>query len=382
MSTLKHFTILSVIAILVVSCSLPGMAPEIATETPSPALTVPQKVLALVPPGASATPTPFLPLPPTSTYIPTDFPTTTPLPPTPTAVPSATLVPTQGKVKPIKPVEKSWADYPGPTIWPDLDIPAPTGILAHPKGQVNILLLGSDQRQGDSGFRTDTILLLTLNPSGGTVNITSFPRDLYVYIPGWTMQRINTAMAFGGFDELALTFEYNFGVHPDHYVLINFSSFEQVIDDVGGINVNVAVSLTDERTNYGDYTMPAGMRHMDGETALWYVRSRHSTNDFDRGRRQQEVIIGLFNRLFSTEAMSNAHQLFRDYQQNVTTDMSFSDIEPLLPMAPTIKRSLIHHYYISPAVVYDWITSQGAMVLVPIRDAVLEVMYKALNSPQ
>ena len=127
--------------------------------------------------------------------------------------------------------------------------------------------------------------------------------------------------------------------------------------------------------------MPAGLRHMDGETALWYVRSRHSTSDFDRGRRQQEVIIGIFNSLLSMDAVSNAHQLFHDYQKNITTDMAFSDITPLLPMATTLKRSRIHHYYISPTEVYDWITSQGAMVLVPVREAVLEVMRKALNSP-
>jgi LCP family protein required for cell wall assembly len=369
MSPLKRFIILNVIAILVVGCNLP----RIEAATPSPALALSQKVIALVPAGATITPTPFLPLPPTPTYIPTDFPTSTPLPPTPT------LVPTQGIAKPV---EKSWGDYSGPTIWPDLTIPDPTGILAHPKGQVNILLLGSDQRQGDPSFRTDTILLLTIDQSKGTVNITSFPRDLYVYIPGWTMQRINTAMGFGGFDALALTFEYNFGVHPDHYVLVNFSSFKQIIDDMGGIKVNVAVPLTDQRDEYGNFTMPAGMKHMDGETALWYVRSRHSTSDFDRGRRQQEVIIAIFNSLLNRDAFSHAKQLFKDYQNNMTTDMSFNDIAPLLPMATTLKHTNIHHYYIGPTEVYDWITSQGAMVLVPVRDAVLEVMRKALNSPE
>jgi LCP family protein required for cell wall assembly len=372
MPTLKRIIILNIIAILVAGCGLPGMA----ATTPAPALAISQKVYALALPGASATPTPFLPLPPTSTYIPTDFPTSTPLPPTPTAAPTA--VPTQGIAKPV---EKSWADYPGPTIWPDLTIPAPTGLLAHPKGQINILLLGSDQRPADPSFRTDTILLLTIDPPKGTVNITSFPRDLYVYIPGWTMQRINTAMGFGGFDELALTFEYNFGVHPDHYVLVNFSSFKQIIDDMGGIKVDVAVSLTDQRDEYGDFTMPAGRWHMNGETALWYVRSRHSTNDFDRGRRQQEVIMGIFNSLLNMDAFSNARQLFHDYQKSITTDMTLDDITPLLPLATTLKRNNVHHYYISPAVVYDWITSQGAMVLVPIREAVLEVMRKALNTP-
>jgi hypothetical protein len=88
---------------------------------------------------------------------------------------------------------RSWNDYAGPSIWPDMQAYAPAGILSHPEDQINILLLGSDKRPNDSGFRTDTIQLLTINPSAGSVKLTSFPRDLYVNIPGYTVQRINTA---------------------------------------------------------------------------------------------------------------------------------------------------------------------------------------------
>ncbi len=323
---------------------------------------------------ATVTPTPFQPVPPTPTYVPTAYPTSTPtLTPTLAASPTPTAIVGQ---------EKTWADYPGPTVWPDIAVPAPAGILPEPSGQVNIVLLGTDQRIDDVGFRTDTILLLTLNPSLGTANITSFPRDLYVYIPGWTMQRINTAMFWGGFQSLALTFEYNFGVRPDFFVLINLFVFPKVIDSLGGIDVNVAVTLTDHRDGYGYYTVYPGVVHMDGATALWYVRSRYSTSDFDRGRRQQEVITACFQALLKKDALDRAAQIYSLYIQNVSTNMSFDEMAAFLPLAAKLTdTSRIHHFYISPQQVMDWTNTSGAMVLLPIHDAVMEVMRQALNSP-
>jgi len=324
------------------------------------------------PADATATVTPFQPIPPTPTYIYTDIPTP--------EVQRNAVEPTPAGVQP--PVAKSWADYPGPIVWPDIDIPAPTGLLEQPSGQINILLLGSDQRPNDGGFRTDTIQLVTINTDMGTVNVTSFPRDLYVYIPGYTVQRINTAFAFGDFESLALTFEYNFGVHPDHYVLINFWSFVQIIDSLGGITVDVERPLTDHRDGYGNYTVPAGSIHMDSATVLWYVRARYTTSDFDRGRRQQEVLEAIGKKLLSLNALARVPELYDIYRNNVTTDLSLDDILPLLPLAAKLgDTSRIHRFGIGPNQVYDWTNYSGAMVLVPIREAVMEVMRQALNSP-
>ncbi|RPI35174.1 MAG: hypothetical protein EHM70_00440 [Chloroflexota bacterium] len=365
--------LLILVTLFIPACMAPGMIGFTPESTPahspggsSPAVQAPA--------NSTATATPFMPLPPTSTYVPTDFPT-----PVPTEIPTEVPAPanqfTNG-------ASKSWDDYAGPTVWPDIDLPAPVGILPQPEGQVNIVLLGSDQRQDDYGFRTDTILLLTLDPSAGTANITSFPRDLYVYIPGWTVQRINTAFPHGGFDTLSETFEYNFGVSPDYYVLINFWSFTQVIDTLDGIDVNVGAYLSDHRDKYGNYSVSPGIVHMDGETALWYVRARYSTSDFDRGRRQQEVIQAIFMRLLSLNAVSRAPELFDIYKRNVTTDIALEDITPLLPLAANLSdSSLIHHYYIGPEQVISFRNSSGAAVLLPIREAVLEVMRQALNSP-
>ena len=332
----------------------------------------PGSMIVWAPADATATVTPFQPVPPTPTYIITEIPTP--------RVKVKTLEPTPAGVQP--PVAKSWDDYPGPIVWPDIDIPSPTGLLEQPAGQTNILLLGSDQRPSDGGFRTDTIILVTLNSELGTVNVTTFPRDLYVYIPGYTVQRINTAFAFGDFESLALTFEYNFGVHPDHYVLINFWSFVEIVDSLGGINVQVERTFTDHRDGYGDYTVPAGSVHMDGQTVLWYVRARYTTSDFDRGRRQQEVLEAIGNRLLSLNALTRAPELYEIYRNNVTTDLSVENVLSMIPLAAKLSdSSRIHRFAIGPGQVYNWTNYSGAMVLVPIREAVLAVMYQALNSP-
>ena len=319
----------------------------------------------------TATATPFQPIPPTPLV--TDGNSSALTTPMISASPEITVTATP---KPI------WGDYPGPTIWPDIDMPAPVGLLPHPDGQVNILLLGSDQRPNDGGFRTDTIQLLTINPNEKTVKLTSFPRDLYVYIPGYTVQRINTAMGWGGFEALASTMEYNFGVRPDHYVLINFWTFKDIIDAIGGITVYAGQDLCDQRDGYESYCVYQGSTWMDGETALWYVRSRYATGDIDRGRRQQEVLQALFDQLVSIDGLQRLPELYGYYHQSVTTDLDLGTLTSLLPTAIHMgDASNIGRYSIGDAQVYDWTNTNGAMVLVPIREQVLAIMSQAISQP-
>jgi LCP family protein required for cell wall assembly len=257
----------------------------------------------------------------------------------------------------------------------------PPGLLPQPKGQINILLLGSDQRLRSYGFRTDTIILATVNPAENTVNLTSFPRDLYVNIPGGNTNRINTAFARGGFETLASTFEINFGVRPDFYVLTNFWSFTEVVDSLGGVDVYASQALS-EYTARGWFTIPAGLNHMDGATALYYARSRKSTSDFDRNRRQQEVAKAIFTKLMSLYTISKIPDLYGIYVDNVTTNIRFKDAIPLIPVAARINDAdQIKHYFIGRKQVSNWTTSGGAAVLLPNQVAVMDIMRKALNSP-
>ncbi|MCW5873249.1 MAG: LCP family protein [Anaerolineales bacterium] len=280
-------------------------------------------------------------------------------------------------------VDLGFGDFPGPTEPSDLDIPSQMGKLPQPDGQINILILGSDQRPNDGGFRTDVIELLTINTQDKTVSLTSFPRDLYVYHPGWRITRINAGMQRGGFEMMADTMAYNFGVKPDYYVLINFSGFMQMVDALGGVDVQVARPLWDEREGPGDFSVPSGQVHMDGETALWYVRSRGTTSDYDRGRRHQEMITAIFFRLLSLNALVRAPELYSQYQQMVRTNITLADALALLPMANAIRDTqAIHRFSIGPDDVTPWRNSVGSAVLVPNQERVRRIMLQALSSPE
>jgi polyisoprenyl-teichoic acid--peptidoglycan teichoic acid transferase len=306
--------------------------------------------------NATPTATPFQPIEPTPIYEPTRMPTATPGP-------------------------DDQESEPTPTSGPALDL-VPSGFgYMRPADQVTILLLGSDQRPGDPGFRTDAIILAILTPSRGTVSLVSFPRDLYLNIPGWTTNRINTAFARGGFDLLSQTLEYNFGIRADYYVMVNFTAFKETIDSLGGIKVDVAKTLTDQRPGKGQYTLPAGRHTLDGSTALWYVRSRYTTNDFDRNRRQQEVLTGLFARLMSLDAVQRAPELYEIYRNNVLTNLALDDIRPLLPLALQVSNtSNIQQYYIGPQEAYRYIVPySGADVLLPNHYAIIEIIRRAVE---
>jgi LCP family protein required for cell wall assembly len=237
MLTNKRLIIIIVgIALLVVVVMLPLFSGGLTfSATPKTRVS-----LVKAPPGSTPTATAFQPLDSTATYIPTDYPTSTP-----------TNTPKPERVKPVSNTQGV-----DPIIQPD--------------GQVNIILLGSDVIYKGFIGRTDTIILLTINTKEDTVSLTSFPRDLYIYIPGWTSQRINSAFSHGGFKSLQDTLLHNFGVKPDYYVLINVKAFERVINYLGGIYVNVPYALCDDKWGYGQsHCVYPGNQHMDGKEALW-----------------------------------------------------------------------------------------------------------------
>ena len=366
-------------------------------ESPPPAPT-PYLPYLLITPNAqgTATPTPFLPNQNPLDTESTPFPFPSAAPPI-DADATITLTPWATNIAPYPTQNDSnraiatpnfngntWEDYPPPAYYPvSTTIPYPVGMLSQPAEQINILLLGSDIRPNTTDFRTDTIILLTIDKNAGTVNLTSFPRDLYVYIPGWTMQRINTAMAHGDYHTLAMTMAYNFGVYPDHYVMVNFSNFMIIVDSLGGIDVEVTRNFADYRTGYGWYQVQKGTVHMDGETALWYIRSRYTSSDIDRLRRAQEVIQAIGYRLLSFDVLKRAPELYSVYKDSVTTDIGLGDIGTLLPIARTlVETQEIHRYAIDYGPVYDWTEPySGAMLLLPNRYLIMPIMHEALNVP-
>ncbi len=349
--------ILALVLITVTACSLSSaLAPKMVIQQTPGAMAY---LLVTSDPKAPPTPTPFQPISPSSTYL--APPTFTPTPTiTPTA--TATTIPTAMSIPPTSTIQVNQAE-----------------------GLVNILMLGSDARPNDGGYRTDVILWVSLNPKLGTATLISFPRDLWVYIPGWGDQRINTAMAHG-FATMQDTFQYNFGIRPDYYVMMNFDGFKSIIDTLGGVDVNASQNLTDacdlpQATN-GQCSVGPGVVHMNGVTALWYVRSRYSSSDFDRTRREQEVVLATFKRLISLDAITKASNLYSQFKNTVDNNVPLTTILSLLPMATKVTdTSQVRRFAIGPSQVYNWVTPDGAMVLVPIQSACLAVIQQAFSNP-
>ena len=197
----------------------------------------------------------------------------------------------------------------------------------------NILILGSDKRPDEAMWRTDVIMLAAIDRSSGHAAVISLPRDLYVDIPGNGKGRINTADFIGsgqgqspqtGIQTMQDIIERDFGVEIDNYVRIDFDGFEQVIDALGGIDVEVDCPLQDPylQEAIGVDRIEAGKQHMDGDVALAYVRTRRQGGDFDRARRQQRLLMAVRNRAVSANLITRLPQLLPAALNTVETDMN------------------------------------------------------------
>lgn len=311
-------------------------------------------------------PTPFQPSSPTPTSLPT-------LTPTPTTTPLPTAPPPEADL----PYNKLF-----PPVYEQDYLPMP--MITEPEGQITILILGTDLLPGRRGYRTDGIILATVNTRQQTVSLTSFPRDLYVLIPGWMLQRINTAYPHGGFEMMADTMEYNFGVRPDYYILMHLTFLEEVVDSLGGIWVDVDESICSWRGDiHQDYCVQAGRVFMDGPTAMWYARTRNTAeNDFGRNRRHQIVLRAVFNRMMELNSLTKVPQLYKNYLDNVETNLNLGTILSLIPTASKLRdTSRITQYYITKNDVIGWTTFRGAMVLIPQPRPIRDILLQALNSP-
>jgi LCP family protein required for cell wall assembly len=176
---------------------------------------------------------------------------------------------------------------------------------------VTLLLVGSDSRTDTApgelpDGRSDAIMLARFSADRQHAQLISIPRDSWVDIPGRGRNKINAAYAFGGPTLLIQTIEQLTQVRIDHYVAIDFEGLIQVTDDLGGVDVVLA-----ETTSNGPYTFPAGVNHLDGEQARWYLGQRYGLEggDFDRVRRQQQYLQSMFGKLFSSQTFTDPGRL-------------------------------------------------------------------------
>jgi len=336
-------------------------------------------------PNASPTPTPFQPIPWT--------PTGSPLFPPIADSFSQTTTPTTLSI----------AQTETPTVDPNflINTVAPLSTIdpsfANGQETINFLLIGSDLRSGSS-FRTDTMVVAILRPNEGQVSLISIPRDLWVSIPGWGNQRINTAYQHGisvgypggGPGLLEDTIQYNLGIRIDHTAMVDFDGFRKIVDTLGGVDIPVSCPYTDWRlidpsydpqneNNWFLYTVNPGVIHMDGDLALWYARSRQKSSDFDRGRRQQEVLRAIFTQALRAGTLTRIPELYTDVKDSVETDLGLGDILQLALYAPKMTNADIRSYYIRPPYVTSWITDGGAYVLSPNQALLSQLLTEALS---
>ncbi len=276
---------------------------------------------------------------------------------------------------PIHNPDGTWGGFPGPSEASNVEIPPPMPQIPVSEGTVNILILGSDTRPGFYGSRTDTVMILSLDTQNNRVRMISIPRDLYVYIPGWKVNRINTADQRGGPETVSMTILYNLGIEIHHWARISFNGFISAVNTLGGIDIEVPRTLVDECDEVM-VRFPAGMNHMDGYTALCYARVRKASSDFARTERQQQVIKAIFNKVLSLGGISKAPQLYSQFNDLVESDMDLGDIIPLIPLAASVAGdpSKLDGFTIDLSMVSPFRTSTGAAVLMPKREIILSTL--------
>ena len=250
----------------------------------------------------------------------------------------------------------------------------------------NFLLLGSDRRspenaasEGVSGQRSDVMMLVHVSDDDESVYITSFPRDLYVDIPGHGKDRINAALAFGGVGLAVTTVENYVGVPIDHVALIDFDGIEGLVDTLGGVDVQVPLSFS-----AGGHQFTEGVQTMNGEQALTFVRQRKqfADGDFQRNRNQQAVLKGIADKLISSETLSDPRKLadtIDSISPFLTTDDGLSAsamIELGLSMRSVRGGDL---YFLSVPHAGPTTTSGGASVVATDEDA-MDVLREALRT--
>jgi LCP family protein required for cell wall assembly len=270
-----------------------------------------------------------------------------------------------------------------------IEVPKPVEEFKTGDDVLNIALLGIDLRPTGGSYNTDTIMILTLNRTKKTTALISFPRDMYVYIPAYGLERINAAFGEGmhlnypggGFGLFQDTMRYNFGLTINYYAMMNFWGFRDLINTLGGIDVYSQYGLTDNRQGMGIFSLGAGWHHMDGEMALWYVRARKTTSDFDRVRRQQEVLLGIAQTLLNKNALSNIPGFFVTLANYVESDLTLDAVTPFADIAASISISSITRATLIPeAYGENWITPDGKMVVLPNYDAIHTLLNGILNS--
>jgi LCP family protein required for cell wall assembly len=231
--------------------------------------------------------------------------------------------------------------------------------------RVNMLVMGLDYRDWESGEgapRTDTMILVSVDPLSQTAGMLSIPRDLWVSIPGFEHERINTAYRSGEIYEMPgggpglamATVEELLGLEIDYYAQIDFFAFERFIDEIGGVKIDIPETIkVDPVGEKLPRNLPPGTQVLPGDLALAYARARNSEGvDFDRAVRQQQVIMAIRNRLLHHDMLfsmiGKASSLYEELSSGINTNMSLDQAIKLAWLLPQIPEENIKSGVIGP----------------------------------
>jgi LCP family protein required for cell wall assembly len=246
--------------------------------------------------------------------------------------------------------------------------------------RINVLIMGVDRRPGGPFIsRTDTMMLLSVDPETQEASMLSIPRDLWVDIPGIGPNRINTAFLNGARNgdaaagaELAMqTIRNNLGIPVDHYMLIDFQAVINIIDRFGGVTIDVPYDIydptyPDHGIGYDPFSISAGLQTIDGETALKYMRTRHGDSDFGRARRQQQVMLVLRDTVLGGgvgNLIMSAPALYREVNDGIFTDLTLDQLITIANTASDVPDGNIRSEVLDYTYVESWTSPGGGSVL-------------------
>jgi LCP family protein required for cell wall assembly len=259
-------------------------------------------------------------------------------------------------------------------------------------GTIGIVVLGSDRRPDWNEWHTDAVHVVAVQPEG-SATVLSIPRDLYVYIPGFWMSRINFADMYGemyGYEGggpalVQQTLLYNLGIPIDHYVRTDFDGLIGIVDTLGGIDIPVHCHLEDHwpyPDEAGDYpikVLEPGVHHVDGETALWYARSRLTTSVFDRERRQQQVLQAIWRKARSLDVLPRLPDLWEQGRSLIVTDLGLGDVLALAAVGFQLEEQDVRFRNLGDDHVTPWTTPKGGWVFLPSWEEAGPVISEALG---
>ncbi|MDD5307559.1 MAG: LCP family protein [Deltaproteobacteria bacterium] len=272
----------------------------------------------------------------------------------------------------------------------------PDGAASVNSGEEEVfLLLGFDNNKGVWG-RSDALMIVVARYGARELGAISIPRDLWVDVPGAAPSRINVVYRAGalnggpdaGRDLIKGVIRDQLGVSADHVVAVDFGGFVRIVDQLGGIPVDVPCAIEDrflDPTAEGGrvpLSLPAGRSVLDGRTALLYSRSRHGRSDWDRASRQQALLMGLRERAMSFGVVPRIPALWEEIRKDLKTDIDARSAFRLARLALTLRRDKLHGIVLREPEVAEWRTPDGKQVLVADKDMVARRLKGLFSGPR